>query len=186
MHLPSLLARGYFPRELPTPFRTASFARLLTKDKSRPGHFAAKALKTKGFPKAKNTHYSHARGGLARRRLDICNPIHFFLLAQEITDHWTEIEKQYSPSPLSATLPVPSSRGRAVGTKHLLSNRVNLARQRRLGRHYILQSDISRFYPSIYTHSIPWALHTKPVAKDDHGPSFLGNRLDYLVRMSQD
>ena len=30
---------------------------------------------------------------------------------------------------------------------------------------YVLHADISDCYGSIYTHSIPWALHTRPIAK---------------------
>ena len=29
----------------------------------------------------------------------------------------------------------------------------------------IVRADISQFYGSLYTHSLPWALHTKAVAK---------------------
>jgi len=28
---------------------------------------------------------------------------------------------------------------------------------------YLIKTDIKNFYPSIYTHSIPWALHDKAV-----------------------
>jgi hypothetical protein len=49
-----------------------------------------------------------------------------------------------------------------------------------------LTADISRFYPSIYTHSIPWALNTKAVSKADISPALLGIVLDMLVRNSQD
>ncbi len=31
---------------------------------------------------------------------------------------------------------------------------------------YLFVTDISNFYPSIYTHSVSWAIHTKPVAKE--------------------
>jgi hypothetical protein len=36
---------------------------------------------------------------------------------------------------------------------------------RRRGSRYLLRTDINQFYPSIYTHSIPWALHTKAACK---------------------
>ncbi|MEB4591412.1 RNA-directed DNA polymerase, partial [Candidatus Thiothrix sp. Deng01] len=50
----------------------------------------------------------------------------------------------------------------------------------------LLETDISRFYGSIYTHSIAWAVHTKAVAKVSRSRTLLGNNLDYLVRMGQD
>ncbi|MBN2137343.1 MAG: RNA-directed DNA polymerase [Sedimentisphaerales bacterium] len=51
---------------------------------------------------------------------------------------------------------------------------------------YFLQTDISRFYQTIYTHSIPWALHGKPEAKADRSSQLIGNELDRLVRECQD
>jgi hypothetical protein len=50
-----------------------------------------------------------------------------------------------------------------------------------------LQADIAQFYQSIYTHSIPWAVHGKEIAKKQRNDySLLGNRLDKLVRNGQD
>jgi hypothetical protein len=53
---------------------------------------------------------------------------------------------------------------------------------------YCVYTDISRFFPSIYTHSIPWALNGKIAAKSDNKPNsatVTGNKLDYIVRQSQ-
>jgi hypothetical protein len=38
----------------------------------------------------------------------------------------------------------------------------------------------------LYTHSIPWALHTKTVAKANRTQALLGNQIDKLVREGQD
>jgi Reverse transcriptase (RNA-dependent DNA polymerase) len=52
---------------------------------------------------------------------------------------------------------------------------------------YLLKADISKFYPSLYSHSIPWALHTKSIAKSHRtSPSLLGNLLDKWIRCCQD
>ena len=51
---------------------------------------------------------------------------------------------------------------------------------------FILRTDISRFYPSIYTHSIPWAIHTKAFAKSNRKKANLGNRLDRWIQNGQD
>ncbi|PSV03813.1 reverse transcriptase [Photobacterium leiognathi subsp. mandapamensis] len=48
---------------------------------------------------------------------------------------------------------------------------------------YLFTTDIANFYPSIYTHSIPWAIHTKEVAKPIRGSNAnLGNRIDFALR----
>jgi hypothetical protein len=60
---------------------------------------------------------------------------------------------------------------------------------------YLFKTDIKNFYPSIYTHSIPWALHGKNFIR--HGRTnnvknrlnctdFLGNRLDRLFAAAND
>ncbi len=53
----------------------------------------------------------------------------------------------------------------------------------------ILQTDVLSFYHAIYTHSIPWALHGKRVAKRNRNttdPTVYGNLIDALVRAGQD
>ena len=49
-----------------------------------------------------------------------------------------------------------------------------------------MRADISQFYGSIYTHSVPWALHTKPVAKASMKVKTLpGNVLDRELQACQ-
>jgi hypothetical protein len=49
-----------------------------------------------------------------------------------------------------------------------------------------MQTDLNAFYPNIYTHSVPWALHTKAVSKKKRTDySLLGNRLDLALRNGQ-
>jgi hypothetical protein len=54
----------------------------------------------------------------------------------------------------------------------------------------VLQTDIADFYPSVYTHSITWAVHSKATAKAawsaGHLGGLLGDQLDKRVRNSQD
>ena len=51
---------------------------------------------------------------------------------------------------------------------------------------YVLRADIGDFYGSVYTHSIPWALHSKSTAKVIRDSSLFGNRIDTCVRNCQD
>lgn len=187
MPLKDILARGYFPKELPAPFITTNFADLLT-SATIPieGDFRKSVTKKVKFPRARLCNYSHARGGLLRRKLSICNPLYFYLLARELDNNWATIIGKASGSPLAATAPESKTRGRAIDGKHGHKERVKLAEETRVGRRFILTTDISRFYHSIYTHSIPWAMHTKATAKSNHAFTLLGNKLDFLVRQGQD
>jgi len=51
---------------------------------------------------------------------------------------------------------------------------------------YVLHTDISDCYGSIYTHSVSWALHTKPIAKErKRDQALIGNAIDkHLQNMS--
>jgi hypothetical protein len=55
---------------------------------------------------------------------------------------------------------------------------------------YILKTDIKNFYPSIYTHSIAWAIHTKKTIRTKGNRSdfskFLGLKLDKLIQYAND
>jgi Reverse transcriptase (RNA-dependent DNA polymerase) len=186
-----LLARGYFPKELPPPFTTESFAKLITTyTTALPGDLnRASTPHIKKYPNdfqaAKLFRYSHAKVGRQRRILSLPNPIHFSLLCKEIADNWATLTPLISGSNFSATAPALTAKGRALQGKHP-QNRADFARKTRLNNRYILRTDITRCYPSIYTHSIPWAIHTKAFSKKERNALHLGNRLDYWVRMAQD
>jgi Reverse transcriptase (RNA-dependent DNA polymerase) len=54
---------------------------------------------------------------------------------------------------------------------------------------YLVKADVKNFYPSVYTHSIPWAIHGKafirqPANRNDF--TYFGNRLDKLFQNSND
>ena len=54
---------------------------------------------------------------------------------------------------------------------------------------FLLTTDVKNFYPSLYTHSIAWALHGKKVIRkvgNRYDYTFLGNRLDKLFQNAND
>lgn len=50
---------------------------------------------------------------------------------------------------------------------------------------YCLQTDVTDCYPSIYTHSISWALHGINVAKSNRSLVLLGNKIDKSIQSMQ-
>lgn len=54
------------------------------------------------------------------------------------------------------------------------------------GAHYVVCTDISNCFPSIYTHSIPWALHGQGRAKRDRSVLLEGNLLDKATQCTRD
>lgn len=178
-----LLSRGYFPKELPPPFYTEDFANKI-------GHTlptAPQAFSDCSFT-SQAAHHNLARTGKLRRLLSIPNPVSYCSLASVVGRNWPQITTLLQRSlPISASVPKPGpNAGRAVVTTYALAELFPVRLRARATSRYILRSDISRFYPSIYTHTIPWAIHTRAYAKAHKKAANLGNDLDRCSRNLQD
>jgi hypothetical protein len=180
--LRTLIERGMLPQELPPPFNTKSLARFMNRKRAK-----TLPLRTKKHTRTSKIEiYNLARSGTLRRELAILNPIQFSFLGKTIVDHWRKLHKICMGSKLTLTRPILTDDLRAIGREHSLDVRaVKRAELRSQGR-YLLIADVIRFYPSIYTHSVGWALHGKSVTKNNHSRSLLGNEIDEQIRNCQD
>jgi hypothetical protein len=182
------LAAGYYPEELPPPFNSRDLAKYRD---SLLGDFS-------NIPKSKNgkewyfSYYSSPstiyfpQFGRHDRKHHIINPVNFFYISKELADCWIQIRKLLNASKLSASSLVFNwTAGRSL-LKMDFEQRNRRIANISVRNSMLLVSDIARFYHSIYTHALAWAIHTKPVAKKDHSLSLLGNRLDTLSRNAQD
>jgi hypothetical protein len=172
--LQSLLEKGYFPRELPPPFSTTGFA-------------SYSAVFGSSWPKGKWTRccgHNLARPGGLRRPLEIPNPISYLALAEILASNWTQLRQHAWKVRLSASRPhVMKKSTRAVVPRYRYAELPRLRALRRRGNRYLLHTDISQFYPTLYTHTVPWALHTKAICKAalataHKGKHLLGNQID--------
>lgn len=185
--LSNILARGYFPKELPPPFHTKSFGAFAD---TSAASVMALDLSKKGVKKnvcsVPATH-NLARSGTLRRKLTIPNPVNQYQVTWVVAHNWAKL-KAACKSQISLTTPRYLKHGqRAINTTHSF-DAIPVARARsRTASQYMLTADLSQFYQSVYTHSIPWALHTKAVAKANPSDfSLLGNVLDLAIRNGQD
>ena len=55
-----------------------------------------------------------------------------------------------------------------------------------IGARFVVQTDISACFSSIYTHSIPWAIHGRRIAKTNRSLSLAGNLLDKATQGIRD
>lgn len=175
----ALLSKGYFPIQLPPGFSSTSFAEKLPK-------FKKVWDGTKQIPTLSEK-YSVARSSYFRRTTAIVNPIGFYFIAKEICDHWPKLELHYKKTTLSKSIPKFGASVRAIELakfNELYEQKITAA----AGYKYALITDISSFFPTIYTHTIPWALHTKAVAKvtKELTGKFFGNILDSKCMRLQD
>jgi len=174
-----LVDRGYFPRELPPPFTTHGFADLVRNQRAllpAPTLWAACAA------------HNFARPGSLRRPLKIPNPQHHLQLAEAIDQDWANLLAAFRPALISVSAPMlrRTVRDRAVVPRFAPRVHARLRARRLAGGRYFLRADVSQFYPSLYTHVIPWALHTKAVAKAQmRNLALAGNRIDTELRRQQ-
>lgn len=126
------------------------------------GHFIAK------YNASKATVYSISKGKLSRRFLQIPNPKHFSILSEIIVSRWSNYEAVFNLSEYSYSYPIfeTATDKRSVSTfsKSVAEFRNSLLKTS-IDKLIQVKVDISKFYPTIYTHSIAWALLGKDKAK---------------------
>ncbi|MDT0576501.1 RNA-directed DNA polymerase [Croceicoccus sp. F390] len=199
--LKSLLGRAYFPKELPRVFTTTDFADHA--DQIVEEWKAAKLVSVKAASKIpatgakKSGSYSYnlkawadpeiistPKKGYERRNLHITHPIPQALLAQEIASNWGTITKWLSRNRFSIDrVEISSDQKRGIKPLNFEAHRAKkeyIAAQ----SDWVVRTDITRFYPSIYTHSLSWAAYGKEKVKGNRSlyDGALADRLDQLVR----
>ena len=176
-----LLAYGYFPKELPPIFSTRAFARQTFGINDIERYLGRKWQCPTPYLLQQKTHY--------RRRLDILCPNAFLRQASLIASNYGQLSEIFSPLAGNCSRPSfnrktkfhravrPFAIGRGYAQKRLeLRSRFPL----------ILKLDIKNYYRSVYTHSIPWAIHGKSYAKSHLKEDNLGNNIDRAFQVGQD
>jgi Reverse transcriptase (RNA-dependent DNA polymerase). len=181
-----LLKFGYFPTELPNVFYTEKYGDVLiaqTQTLPHPYTYGNKGPKYISSP----ARFNLARIGKLRRVISIPNPVNYFQLAELISNNWADLEIHFNNSTNALSKPTLDQEYRALRWKNGFSTLPSFKLKTRTGARFILKADISNFYSTIYTHSIPWALHSKLTAKQQRNfADNLGNKIDTIIRNGQD
>jgi hypothetical protein len=196
-----LLSKGYFPKELPPVFTTEDFGRLSQDVLDRwvaDGVFKidVKSLGKTPCKKKRQNAYTYSlesaeaevlskpKRGYERRNLHITHPIPQALLVKEISENWKAVQKWLSKQAFSLDeIKVSDDYERGI-------KEINFGAHREKSFYleatadWLVKTDITRFYPSIYTHSIPWAAYGKERVKSRLGyyKGSFADRIDMLVR----
>ena len=140
---------------------------------------------------------------LAYRTISLVDPYLYYLLVRELTqeENWKMIQKRMKELHVDwierLAIPEEPLRDKDTEEGEEISNWWD-----RFGQHsielsleyrYMLFADIADCYPSIYTHSIAWALHGRDVAKkssqrrdkDEKAQTRLGDSIDKYIREMQ-
>lgn len=138
---------------------------------------------------------SNKDGKYGWRPLELCHPVLYVDLVKQITEHanWETIKNAFGRFHANKkieclSLPVESHTKKKDKAEQILrwwsgieQKSIELA----IDYEFVIHTDISDCYSSIYTHSIAWALHTKPIAKDNRTKTLIGNIIDNRIQDMQ-
>jgi len=183
MNIDKLITTGYLPEELIPPFTSKDLSKVVESILNKIDHLDP--LERGKKASSKSIYFSIPKVGGYRRTLMIPNPLHYIRLCKTICDNWSSIYTHTEKSALSMSR-LKLGKVRSI-EKPIFEELIHERILRSTGRRYLLKVDISRFYNSIYTHSIPWALHTKSISKMHRSrKTHFGNALDEDCRKLQD
>jgi Reverse transcriptase (RNA-dependent DNA polymerase) len=172
----ALIDKGYIPREMPHAFTSSPLAVLYN------AHAGLLPLST---DPTECIRHNLARPNGFRRPLKLPNPRSYIRLAKALERHWVEVDSLCKGQTLAISRPVVTRTAeRAVRPRVRLGEGQKLRARLWRGQKYVLFCDVGQFYPSLYTHAIPWALHTKPYAKANRNRTN-GDEIDREVRRGQ-
>lgn len=132
-------------------------------------------------------------GRFSWRPFEIINPVIYTSLVTLLTteSNWDLIINHFKDSKLTRniickSIPVQNNGRRSDKAEQITEwwNEIEQASiSLALDFNCILHADIANCYASIYTHSIPWALHSKEIAKKNRDPNnLLGNSIDFHLK----
>ncbi len=150
--------------------------------------------------KFENVNYSiltNKDGRYSWRRIELIHPILYVDMVNIITqkNNWNKIKTRVAEliemaPKIDGSSGWPRTTYNGVKQKaQQVSNWYEKIEQKSLmiGLNYafLVKADITNCYGTIYTHSIPWALHTKSRAKKYRNNKLFGNRIDNCIQAMQ-
>ena len=177
------MEKGFYPENLPPVFSVQNFYDV----SSANGLFDEDQIE-RNKPLALARYNETKRGG-QRRVFSSPNPLFFIDIAAYLGTYRRQLAPILSRSSLSCSIPrFETGIDRAIRIDSF-SEFTTFRRKQLATSRYVVKTDISRYFHSIYTHSIPWAVHGKSQSKQDRSvrsTQTYTNKLDYIIRQAQD
>lgn len=184
MNLSRIIEKGYFPKEFPPPFNTIEFGKkspYILRNwnvvdgnmQNRIGTETAKQAKTRyretksKYSTSKLFEFNIAKGQYSRRKIEVPHPQTYFFLCQEIVNNWKLVNETFRLSKFSESRLISETKTkRSVRTKSKSWSKFkNNLTEISFNYKVQLKIDITNYYASIYTHSIPWSMLGKETSK---------------------
>lgn len=180
----ALLAHGMFADKIPPIFTSEAFYDYCVKNNP---NFSS--------IKRQYIYYENMRNINIPRELAIPVPMAYQKLCKFIADNWNEIKKHFSSKTNIQSYKVSRIHIRKMYAKDCMFEmnydnwKIDGSPENKLiyKKEYVVHADISKCFPSIYTHSLSWALAGKSVAKANKNDKNLWyNQIDSLVQANKD
>lgn len=192
--LNGLLDYGLFAEKIPPCFTTEGLANFVsTSMGTLLDEMDDKALKKELDKRAHDfMRYEALRDSNIPRHMGVPHPEAYAVQALAIAKHWQAIATHCNkPKPVFSRIHVRHiGNGRIFEMNYKGNERFRLEEDEQKwmsGAQYVVEADIATCFPSIYTHSIPWAMNGKPAAKKSSSLTKLpGNLLDKCTQNTRD
>ena len=136
--------------------------------------------------------YRATRFNLVTRLFHIPHPSPYARLCKCLSEHWDELS-HICENPNSRENPSKYQMGRLIMGKWENLEQISVMNYSKLsdvrfrlkistGKFYRVKADITSFFPSVYTHSIPWVVAGRDEAKIHSGEELWYNQLDEAQR----
>lgn len=184
-----LLSHGFFPPEMPSCFYSERFGAnrdavlkafgTIPSKKNGPPHFH--------LFKSERAVFNFPRFGREDRRHAYINPVSYFYLSKVLAENYVAVRKLNRRSKVSIAPAIFDWAGERALIRPAFDARDAQRVTLNAGYELLAEADIAAFFHSVYTHTIPWAIHGKVLAKrKKQDMTMYGNLLDLLVRNAQD
>jgi hypothetical protein len=196
-----LLKEGYYPEQyvIPPTFQVQQFP-------LKPSPYYSvkinKSLQSFNPDKFEEVNVSYPKSSLTERNFGIIHPKIYHDIVWNLNRAWDTIvdhifDKKINIFSYSFPIPITNKAEGILGNLRagrMIYEFVEMAEKDLVAEahdyNFILRTDIKNFYPSIYTHSIAWAIHTKAIIRKKGNKSdfnnFVGLKLDRLLQCAND
>lgn len=190
-----LKPESYCRIDLPPYFDFEPILKLVSKLLSTKS-LASAASKARDHENVNYTIYSNKDGRYAWRPFQLIHPAIYVALVNRVTDPkaWASIKerfKAFAKDPKIRCLSIPQeslTKRKDQGTQvlHWWQGIEQASIELALDYKYVFHADITDCYASVYTHSIAWALHSRPTAKEKRNDKkIIGNAIDGAIQDMQ-
>lgn len=189
-----LLDHGLFAEKIPPCFTTEGLAEFVSNSMGALLDETDDDALKKALDKRAHDYmrYDALRDSNVPRHMGVPHPEAYAVQVLAITKHWETIATHCNqPKPAFSRIHVRHiGDGRIFEMNYKGNERYRLEEDEQRwmsGAQFVVEADIATCFPSIYTHSIPWALHGKTEAKKSGSLTGLaGNLLDKCTQNTRD